>query len=181
MRFVFSALLTWLIPACDRPNAGSDRDGNGTERAMAVLRDAHGKEVGRATLTQGEDGVRIRLEARGLPPGKHGFHIHEKGECHPPKFESAGGHFNPDGRKHGLENPDGPHAGDLPNILVGDDGTVRTTVFAPLVRLGEGKHSILRPGGMSLVLHERPDDGKTDPDGNAGARIACGVIRSEEP
>lgn len=137
--------------------------------------DAQGKEVGKATLVE-SDGVTITADFSGLPPGVHAMHIHTVGECHGPDFKSAGAHFNPFEKKHGLENPEGPHAGDLPNFEVKEDGTAHVEVTAKSVTLGEGKNSLFQPGGTCLVVHEKPDDHKTDPAGNAGARIACGVI-----
>ena len=120
--------------------------------------------------------VKIALEVEKLPPGPHGFHIHAVGRCDPPDFASAGAHFNPEGKKHGLKNPEGPHAGDLSNLVVGPDGTAKATASAPRVTLGAGPNSVFQPGGTALVIHAAPDDDVTDPAGNSGARIACGVI-----
>lgn len=146
------------------------------ETAVAVLRDAAGRETGRATFTQTEGGVRIDVSVRNLPPGQHGIHIHEAGRCDPPDFMSAGGHFNPFGRQHGLRNPAGPHAGDLPNLQVAADGTGRFSSVNQIVTLGAGPGTLLSPAGTALVIHAAPDDEVTDPTGNSGARIACGVI-----
>jgi Cu-Zn family superoxide dismutase len=99
------------------------------------------------------------------------------GKCDPPDFKSAGPHFNPDNKKHGSKNPDGPHAGDLPNFDVGPDGTAKVSVVAPNVTLGDGPNSLFHPEGTALVIHEKADDYMTDPAGNAGARIACGVVQ----
>lgn len=171
------------LASCDRQAGEADRNGGteGAGKASALLVDARGKKVGTANLSEVEGGVRVELEAAGLSPGPHGFHIHKAGDCHGPDFRSAGGHFNPFNRKHGLENPGGAHAGDLPNLVAGEDGTARADVVAKGVTLRPGPASLLRPGGTSLVIHERADDGKTDPDGNAGGRVACGVIRGEGP
>lgn len=145
-------------------------------KARAELRNAQGEKVGRATLTEVKGGVRIALEVSNLPPGVHAFHIHAAGKCEPPEFKSAGAHFNPYGKKHGAKNPEGKHAGDLPNLTVGADGKGRAKVVEKLVTLGSGKGSLFQPGGTSLVIHADPDDEMTDPAGNAGARIVCGVI-----
>lgn len=155
--------------AADRPDPPT---------AKAVLHNAKGETVGEARLVEGPHGVIISLTARQLPPGTHGFHIHEHGHCEGPTFASAGGHFNPDGHKHGFMNPAGPHAGDLPNITVAADGTVAVDVLAPKVTLKAGKYSLLKAGGTTLMIHAGPDDYKTDPAGDSGARIACGTIEA---
>jgi Cu-Zn family superoxide dismutase len=147
-----------------------------TATATAALKDVQGKQIGIAVVTESAEGVRIALDISKLPAGAHGFHIHSVGKCDLPDFKSAGPHFNPDGKKHGMKNPDGPHAGDLPNIEVGADGTVKTAVKTKQVTLGAGKNSLFPEGGTSFVIHADPDDERTDPAGNSGARIACGVI-----
>ncbi|MFS0574094.1 superoxide dismutase family protein [Sporosarcina sp. 179-K 3D1 HS] len=141
------------------------------------LLDTDGQSVGTATLTEEENGVKVKVVAENLTPGEHGFHFHETGVCEAPDFESAGGHFNPDGKSHGLEHEEGPHAGDLPNLEVGEDGTVETEVLAEHVTLASGEpHSLLKEGGTALVIHAEADDGKTQPSGDSGDRIVCGVI-----
>jgi Cu-Zn family superoxide dismutase len=144
--------------------------------AHARLVDAEGKEVGTATFAPAEDGVRISVQVTGLQAGKHGFHVHAVGKCDAPEFKSAGPHFNPGGKKHGHDNPEGPHAGDLPNLDVGQDGQGKATFVAKGVTLGKGPASLFGKEGTALVVHADPDDGKTDPAGNSGARVACGVI-----
>lgn len=144
--------------------------------AEASLKDKDGKDVGRATLIEMGEGVRIAVTGYRLPPGTHGFHIHTVGSCQAPSFDSAGAHFNPGAKKHGRLNPDGAHAGDLPNLVVAASGEGGLDVTTKAVTLGPGPTSLLRPGGTSLVVHASADDEKTDPTGNSGARIACGVV-----
>ena len=115
-----------------------------------------------------------------LPPGKHGIHIHAVGKCEGPAFTTAGGHLNPDAKKHGKENPEGPHAGDLLNLEVKADGTAKATLLDTMVTLGDGPNSVFHEGGTAIVIHEKEDDYKTDPAGNSGARIACGVIQKQQ-
>lgn len=146
------------------------------QKAKATLVNAKGQKVGEAQLEETPHGVKITMTVENMPPGVHAFHIHEKGLCNPPDFKSAGGHFNPFGKKHGLKNPQGPHAGDLPNLVVGQDGKETIEIIAPLVTLKPGKNSLFQPGGTSLVIHQGPDDYLSDPAGNAGPRIACGTI-----
>src|SRR5262249_5631805 len=145
-----------------------------SETAGAELVDKDGKALGKLTLTQEMRGVHIAGKLTGLPMGPHGMHIHATGQCHGPDFISAGAHFNPYNRKHGWQNKDGPHAGDLPNINVDTDGSATIDVLATLVTLRTGKNSLFGNGGTCLVLHERPDDEVTDPAGSTGSRIACG-------
>ena len=149
------------------------------QMVMAHLSNAEGEEVGTATLTEADGGVRVAVQVSGLEPGPKGFHIHETGRCEPPAFQSAGSHFAPEGRQHGLENPQGPHAGDLPNLPVAEGGSVDTTFVVSGVTLRRGEPASLLDGdGSALVIHASADDNRTDPSGNSGDRIACGVIEA---
>jgi Cu-Zn family superoxide dismutase len=141
------------------------------------LANSAGKAVGTATLTDTDKGVKIDLDLTGLPPGDHAIHVHETAKCEGPDFKSAGGHFNPDKKHHGMESKDGPHAGDMPNFTADAKGNAKTSLVAPNVNLKSGDaHSVFAGGGTALVVHEKADDMKTDPAGNAGSRIACGII-----
>jgi superoxide dismutase, Cu-Zn family len=144
--------------------------------ATVELRDGDNRVVGQATLTEVSGGVRIVLEASGLRPGPKGVHLHAAGKCEPPAFASAGDHLNPQHTQHGLLNPAGPHAGDLPNITIEADGKGRLETFTERVSLSSGAASLFDDDGTALVIHANPDDFKTDPSGNTGPRIACGIV-----
>ncbi|HHU19727.1 MAG TPA: superoxide dismutase family protein [Bacilli bacterium] len=148
------------------------------DEVIVTLINQEGRQVATATLSeQKTGGVKIKLEGDNLPPGVHGFHIHDRAVCVPPDFESAGAHYNPTNSKHGFDHSEGPHAGDLENITVSEDGTVFVEVEAPLVTLNpDGENTLFTDEGTTLVIHAEPDDYISQPAGNAGARIACGVI-----
>ena len=146
------------------------------EMANTQLKDASGKAVGDVDLMQTPAGVLIKLQIKGLPPGEHAFHVHAVGKCEPP-FESAGPHFNPGNHKHGIMSGEG-HAGDMPNLYVPQSGELSVEVVNTAISLEKGKpNSLFDSDGSSLVIHAKADDYKTDPAGNAGERIACGVIQ----
>ena len=148
--------------------------------ATANMMDLEGKSLGTLELTSVDGHVHISGALTGLPGGDHGIHIHETGDCDAAgKFESAGGHFNPTDAVHGMENPEGPHAGDLPNIAAtAEGGGALVDIAAEGVTLGEGENSLFDADGSAIVVHADPDDYKSDPAGNSGERIACGVIEA---
>jgi Cu-Zn family superoxide dismutase len=146
------------------------------QTASSELKDADGKSVGTATLTQTPHGVLIALSVKALPAGEHAFHVHAVGKCEPP-FTTAGGHFNPAGKKHGMMAVEGEHAGDMPNLHIPASGEQSIEVVNTAVTLEKGKpNSVFGPDGTALVIHAGKDDYKTDPTGDAGGRIACGII-----
>lgn len=144
--------------------------------ASTTLRNSSGATVGSATFSQASDGVRVVARFQGLPAGVHGIHVHAVGRCDGPDFMTAGGHFNPTNKKHGLKSPDGAHSGDLPNLTIAADGTGSLDAVARGAVLGTGPASVLGGAGTALVVHAGPDDEVTDPTGNSGGRIACGAL-----
>ena len=144
--------------------------------AKATLKDAQGKTLGEATLRESSAGVLVKLDLQGVMPGTHAFHIHTVGKCDAPDFMTAGGHFNPATTKHGLLATGGPHAGDMPNLFVPADGKLSVEVLDTNVTLAAGPKSVFDADGSALMLHATADDYTSDPAGNAGARIACGVV-----
>jgi len=141
------------------------------DKAVVAMKTASGASAGQVTVVETPQGLLIHAKLSGLPPGEHALHIHGVGKCEPP-FTSAGGHYNPADKKHGFENPAGMHAGDLPNVEVAANGTAEVDVFAPGLKLSELRDA----DGAAFVIHAGPDDYESDPAGNAGDRIACGVI-----
>ena len=144
-------------------------------KTKVELKDAQGKSVGDATLSDQGSGIAIDLNLHDLTPGEHAVHIHQVPKCEAPDFKSAGGHFNPEGKKHGFDNPDGHHAGDMKNFSVEADGTAKVHLEDADVTLKDGPHSLLT-NGAAIVIHAKADDYKTDPAGSSGDRVACGVV-----
>ncbi|GAB4074212.1 hypothetical protein GCM10028778_17150 [Barrientosiimonas marina] len=165
--------------AADNENADMDNTENAdTQTIEADLENGDQESVGTAKLEEKADGVNVTLKGENLPKGTHAFHIHAKGACEAPDFKSAKGHYNPDDTDHGFDTPNGPHAGDMPNIEVGENGTVTQSFLVRDVTLDkDDDHSLTADGGTALVIHEGADDGESQPSGDAGNRLACGVIR----
>lgn len=170
-----------IIAACDREPAAPPATNQATSEisttiAPAALIKADGTAAGSVTLNQDPNGVGVTIAATGLPPGVHGVHLHAVGACDAPTFESAGAHWNPTGRHHGRDNPQGSHLGDLANLNIGADGGGESIFAIGAARLSEGASAIMDADGASLVVHAKPDDYKTDPSGDSGDRIACAVV-----
>lgn len=142
----------------------------------AEVRNVSGQVKAQASSVDVGGGIRVKLDAQNMPPGAYGAHIHAVGRCDPPGFESAGPHWNPAGMKHGKANPQGMHRGDLPNLMVGTDGRGSLEITLPGAVAG-GPAALMDADGAAVVIHMSPDDYRTDPSGNSGARIACGVFR----
>lgn len=186
--FIPLFLMVFLVAACgegEEAGEGADESGNEegatqepSEEIEVTMYDTDEEPIGTAVLSEADDGLTIALEAEGLEPGEHGMHIHDAGLCQGPNFETAGDHFNPTDASHGFDHEDGPHAGDLENIEVAEDGTVSTEVPADNVTIldEDVETSLLTDSGTSLIIHEDPDDYVSQPSGDAGDPIACGVI-----
>jgi Cu-Zn family superoxide dismutase len=161
-------------PANAAPNKGAEVKKG--DMARATLKDPNGQTMGEVTLQQTPGGILVQGNLNGVPAGEHAIHIHETGKCEGPDFKTAGGHFNPGKKQHGLMSPKGKHAGDLPNLYVGQDGKLQFEHFA---NNGLKLKSLMDKDGSAIVVHAKADDHKTDPAGDAGGRIACGVVETQ--
>ena len=171
-RAIIAGALLLSLGACSR-----DAGVRGAAGAVQTIKlaDAAGASVGSVSVRDGAGGLRVLVSARRVPPGTHGIHLHETGRCDGPKFESAGKHWNPGMKKHGRDNPEGAHLGDLPNLQAGPGGGAAGFTVAGAT-IASGATMLADADGTSLVVHAKPDDYKTDPSGNSGDRIACAVI-----
>ncbi len=184
MRVMLLLPVVALLMGCAESKTTSLGRSGGTAPKLIIttqLLAANGASVGTATLMQEADGTRVTASLAGLSPGEYALHLHAVGKCEGPDFKSAGGHFNPGMKQHGHLNPMGEHAGDLPNITIGADGRGSIDALRPGLRMVDGDMPLVDADGAAIVLHAGPDDYRTDPAGNAGARIACGVISHGKP
>ncbi|MUV39234.1 Superoxide dismutase [Lentibacillus sp. JNUCC-1] len=170
MRVFILTLMLFLMACQQQEDTTRDVD----------MYNSSGDMIGTAKLSESPEGVNVKLKLEGLIPGFHGIHVHEFPKCEGPDFKSAGNHFNPEGKEHGLLHPEGPHLGDLPNIEADSGGLVDAELMVSGATLLDGKKSILQGEGTSLIIQEGPDDGMSQPGGDAGARIVCGVIKTDE-
>jgi Cu-Zn family superoxide dismutase len=195
MRGCFGFLLAGVaLAGCNNANNGNSaqiaQNGAGpiSEAPSVPLVNASGQIIGEVRGGDSPNGAVLEIDAHGLPPGVHGIHIHDVGICQPPDFKSAGGHWNPTGKQHGGQNPNGAHMGDLQNVTVAQDGTLKARIVVPGTYLSNtgrnappGSYEILDASGASVVIHAKPDDYKTDPSGNSGDRIACAALAPPAP
>jgi len=173
MRFVFIVITLALLVSCH----WGDTPQNVKEVEMFHT---NGDLLGTTTLTEHSEGVKIKLKLKGMSPGWHGIHIHEEGKCDPPNFKSAKNHLNPEDKEHGLMNPKGSHLGDLPNVKADNSGEISEELIAKGVTLLEGRSSLTRDGGTSIIIDAEADDGMSQISGDSGERIVCGVIEGED-
>lgn len=173
--FALSATLL-LTTGCGIFRGGVEVEETPVQSVRVTMNNASGVSIGEALLRGTPHGVLLTLDLSNAPAGTHALHVHQVGRCERPDFESAGPHFNPDGRQHGILSPEGMHAGDLPNVNVPESGRIRMELLLESIELVRGRNGLFDADGSSLVLHTFADDYRTDPAGNSGSRIACGVI-----
>ena len=168
------ALLSLMVAGCSKEGVSPGEVSGNVARAALVGADQ--AQYGEVIVAQGDNGLLVNIKAQGMSPGQHGVHIHETGKCVGPDFKSAGGHWNPASKQHGFDNPQGAHAGDFFNLDIGADGTGALEALVRGATLRDGENALLDADGAAFVVHAGPDDLKTDPSGESGGRIACGVF-----
>jgi len=183
--YLISASLCLGLAACSQSPAANDAaevtEPLITKTASADIINNAGTSIGAMKIQQGPRGILIHIDVGDLPPGKHGMHFHAVGSCAPmDTFKDAGGHIMPENLPHGFFHPDGPHAGNLPNLIVSEDGTAMVELYSNLLMLDQGAGAILDADGSTLMIHTNPDDHFTQPIGGSGGRIACGVVEAGE-
>jgi Cu-Zn family superoxide dismutase len=172
---IASAAAAAALSACSMQGAAPAAASSAAKATVEIL-DSAGKTVGTATATQIGETIRIRVEAAAMPAGSHGAHVHAVGACTAPDFASAGPHWNPTSHQHGKDNPAGMHMGDLPNLAIGRDGRGTIEYSIPAASISGGPNPLLDADGAAIVIHAQADDYRTDPSGNSGGRIACGIF-----
>ena len=174
-----AVLVTLALAAAGLAAAGQSRGpaGPAGPSASVEINDASGSLRATGKLSQSAEGIAVHIEAHGMKPGSYGIHVHATGQCQGPDFKTAGGHWNPTGKQHGRDNPMGMHQGDLPNLVIGEGGNGVLDFTIAGGSLSNGPSALLDADGAAIVLHAAADDYKTDPSGNSGARVACGVVQ----